>query len=53
LFSVVRMRWYDGISSPASCCSESSFTSDWQYAVSATASSTRETASQIRISTVP
>ena len=50
LFSLVRMRWYEGISSPASCCSQSCFTSAWQYAAIATASSTRVTASQIRIS---
>ena len=43
----------DGISSPASYRSQSCFTSAWQYAVIATASSTRVTASQIRISIVP
>ena len=43
-----------GISSPrVEALRSSSFTSAWQYAASATASSTRVTASQIRISTVP
>ena len=53
LFSVVRIRWKLGTVPADSTCSQSIFTSAWKYAASATASSTRVTASQIRSSTVP
>ena len=53
LFSVVRTRWKLGAVPVASTCSDSILTSDWKYAVSATTSSTRVTASQMRSSIVP